>query len=149
MSTKNQVENTISTESAVVALPNMEKAEEVKAYLAQFNKAKVDEHRNYIVNIPIGDGLLLHSIHVRPYASRLDQTGKAAVIRGFVSLKFVLLKDGTKEPKAGQALRAPSGGEMVRLIRESICCRARFTLTGNDGVLFDFETDRASFEYEF
>ena len=47
-----------------------------------------------------------------------------------------------------RALRAPADGEMVRLVKESLCCRARFTMTEKNEVLFDFESDRASFEYE-
>ncbi|UOO37735.1 hypothetical protein IZU99_00260 [Oscillospiraceae bacterium CM] len=47
------------------------------------------------------------------------------------------------------ALRAPSSGKMTRLVREGLCCKARYTLTEKGRVLFDITTDQASFEYEF
>ena len=46
-------------------------------------------------------------------------------------------------------LNAPICGNMIRLIRESPSCHARYRFTKNDKVLFDLVTDYASFEYEY
>ena len=75
--------------------------------------------------------------------------GGALIVRqGAYTLTARLLEECAQSPGA-QILRAPLGGEMVRQIRERLSCRARFILTERDEVVFDFETDRASFEYEF
>ncbi|SHH77450.1 Tocopherol cyclase [Sporobacter termitidis DSM 10068] len=76
--------------------------------------------------------------------AKADLAGGALAVRqGDLTLTVRLLED------RHQALRAPQGGEMVRLIKESLACRARFTLTDKSGPVFDFTTDQASFEYEF
>jgi hypothetical protein len=49
----------------------------------------------------------------------------------------------------GMLLKAPVLGTMTRMIRENPACRARFRFTRGQEVLFDFETDRAGFEYEY
>ena len=54
-----------------------------------------------------------------------------------------LLEDG------GQTLIAPVSGAMTRLIRESLSCRAAYRFSDNGRVLFDFITDKASFEFEW
>lgn len=46
-------------------------------------------------------------------------------------------------------LSAPVGGDMVRTIHESVCCRAAYCFKKDSKTLLEFETDRASFEYEF
>ena len=46
-------------------------------------------------------------------------------------------------------LRAPVGGEMTRLIRESAACLAHYRFTRGDEVLLDFVSDQAGFEYEY
>lgn len=46
-------------------------------------------------------------------------------------------------------LKAPAYGDMKRTIQEGICCRAGYRFMKNGTVLFDFETDRASVEYEY
>ena len=48
-----------------------------------------------------------------------------------------------------QPLRAPTDGLMERTIRESAVCRAAYRFEKNGRTLFSFETDRASFEYEY
>jgi hypothetical protein len=74
--------------------------------------------------------------------------GSLIVRQGAYTLTARLFENGG-QPTDMQTLHAPQGGEMVRTIRERLSCRARFTLTEKDDVLFDFETDQASFEYEF
>lgn len=52
--------------------------------------------------------------------------------------------------RRAHALKAPESGGMTRTIRESAACRARYRfLAGKDDPICDFETDRASFEYEY
>lgn len=46
-------------------------------------------------------------------------------------------------------LRAPVKGSMVRTIRESASCTARYTFSVGGETLLDITTDKASFEYEF
>lgn len=47
------------------------------------------------------------------------------------------------------SLRAPVHGGMTRLIRENPACRVRYAFRQRDRLLFEFETDQASFEYEY
>lgn len=51
--------------------------------------------------------------------------------------------------KAAFPLQAPVGGEMERLIRENVCCRARYRLTENGRSILDINSDRAAFEFEY
>ena len=51
--------------------------------------------------------------------------------------------------RIGKPLKAPAEGHMVRTIRESAACRARYRFRRDGRTLLDFETDRASFEYEY
>ena len=46
-------------------------------------------------------------------------------------------------------LYAPQNGEMFRIIKENTSCRARYRLENKEKTLFSFETDNASFEYEY
>jgi len=46
-------------------------------------------------------------------------------------------------------LKAPVFGAMRRFIRENPLCTARYTLMEDQEVIFDFITDRASFEFEY
>lgn len=46
-------------------------------------------------------------------------------------------------------LNAPICGEMERIIHESASCRARYRFEKNGRTLFEFETERASFEFEY
>lgn len=46
-------------------------------------------------------------------------------------------------------LKAPTKGDMVRTIHESASCRAFYRFRKKDCTLFAFETDRASFEFEY
>lgn len=71
------------------------------------------------------------------------QDGLVRVMQGSLELEAELLED------AGKPLRAPAEGDMVRVIHESAACRARYCFRKNGRRLLDFETDRASFEYEY
>lgn len=46
-------------------------------------------------------------------------------------------------------LKAPKMGNMVRIIRESVACRALYRFRIGKQTLFEIESDRASFEYEY
>ncbi len=49
----------------------------------------------------------------------------------------------------GRSLKAPEKGNMVRTIHESASCRAFYRFRKKGYTLFEFETDRASFEFEY
>ncbi|NLF29171.1 MAG: hypothetical protein GX592_14860 [Clostridiales bacterium] len=66
--------------------------------------------------------------------------GAAVVRQGPLALSVELLEGG------GHELLAPEGGGMTRIIRENICCRARYRCRIGGKPLFEFESDRASFE---
>lgn len=51
--------------------------------------------------------------------------------------------------QSGRSLKAPAKGDMVRTIYESASCRAFYRFCKGDCTLFAFETDRASFEFEY
>lgn len=65
------------------------------------------------------------------------------VIQGNLELEVRLLED-KKQP-----LKAPTKGNMVRTIHESVSCRAFYRFRKKDCILFAFETDKASFEFEY
>lgn len=46
-------------------------------------------------------------------------------------------------------LNAPAGGKMSRTIHESAACAASYRFEAGGELIFDFTTDRASFEYEY
>ena len=50
---------------------------------------------------------------------------------------------------SGHPLKAPAKGDMVRTIHESASCRAFYRFGKGGCTLFAFETDRASFEFEY
>lgn len=51
--------------------------------------------------------------------------------------------------KQNNLLYAPVLGNMERMIHESLRCNAYYRLEENKNILFELETDRASFEYEY
>ena len=51
--------------------------------------------------------------------------------------------------KNAQPLKAPLSSDMVRTIRESAACRASYCFKLDGKTLLEFETDKASFEYEY
>lgn len=65
------------------------------------------------------------------------------VIQGNLELEARLLD------ASGQPLKSPEKGNMVRTIHESASCRAFYRLSKKGSTLFAFETDRASFEFEY
>lgn len=71
------------------------------------------------------------------------QDGILRVVQGGLELEARLLQ------ASGQPLQAPTKGAMVRTIHESAACRAFYRFAKGKQTLFAFETDRASFEYEY
>ncbi len=65
------------------------------------------------------------------------------VIQGDLELNVRLTEN------SGQPLKAPTKGTMIRTIRESASGRAFYEFKKKGCTLFAFETDRASFEYEY
>ena len=51
--------------------------------------------------------------------------------------------------KKGHPLAAPVGGNMSRTIHETAACKAYFHYQENGKTVFEFESDQASFEYEY
>lgn len=51
--------------------------------------------------------------------------------------------------KKAFALRAPQSGAMGRLVRENVCCHARYRFFKNGRMLLNLEAENASFEYEY
>lgn len=71
------------------------------------------------------------------------RNGLVRVVQGGLELEAKLLE------RTGKPLKAPAGGEMVRIIHESAACRARYRFRKKGRTLLAFGTDRASFEYEY
>lgn len=69
--------------------------------------------------------------------------GRVKMMQGRMELEAELLE------RNGKPLKAPTQGDMARTIRESAACRARYRFRRDNRTLFAFETDRASFEYEY
>lgn len=74
---------------------------------------------------------------------RQKSCGRLLVSQGKMELETALIE------KSEQPLQAPSNGSMVRTIHESAACKAYYRFSVNGQTLFAFETDRASFEYEY
>ena len=71
------------------------------------------------------------------------QNNMVRVIQGNLELDAQLL-EASERP-----LKAPAKGDMARTIHESASCRAFYRFRKKDCTLFAFETDRASFEFEY
>lgn len=71
------------------------------------------------------------------------QNKMVRVIQGSLELDVRLLE------ASGRPLKAPSKGDMVRTIHESASCRAFYRFCKEGCTMFAFETDRASFEFEY
>lgn len=71
------------------------------------------------------------------------QDGILRVVQGNMVLEARLLE------KNGSPLLAPAQGNMTRTIHESASCRAYYRFRQKRKTVFSFETDRASFEYEY
>lgn len=67
----------------------------------------------------------------------------------------VIIQQGNKQltvkrlEKKGHPLAAPVDGNMSRTIHETAACKAYFHYQENGRTVFEFESDRASFEYEY
>lgn len=71
------------------------------------------------------------------------QNGTVQIVQGDTELEVRLLE------KKEHALNAPVNGNMTRKIHESAACRAYYRFSRKGRTVFEFETDRASFEYEY
>lgn len=71
------------------------------------------------------------------------QNQMVRVIQGDLELEIRLLE------ASDHLLKAPAKGDMVRTIHESAACRAFYQFRKKERTLFAFETDRASFEFEY
>lgn len=71
------------------------------------------------------------------------QNKMARIVQGNLELEVRLLQS------AEHPLKAPAKGDMVRTIHESAACWAFYRFCKEGRTLFAFETDRASFEYEY
>lgn len=71
------------------------------------------------------------------------KNGKVRVVQRDMELEAELLEPVNK------VLKAPVKGDMTRCIHESVTCRAFYKLKKKGAVLFQFETEKASFEYEY
>lgn len=69
--------------------------------------------------------------------------GEVVIRQGKYTFSARLIK------KRAHALNAPVSGNMVRTIHESASCRAAYRFEKDGIILFDFETDKASFEFEY
>lgn len=69
--------------------------------------------------------------------------GRVKVKQGRMELEAELLE------RNGRPLKAPAQGDMVRTIHESAACKARYRFQKDNRTFLAFETDRASFEYEY
>ena len=65
------------------------------------------------------------------------------VKQGNMELQVCLLEE-SKRP-----LKAPKVGDMARIIHESAACLASYRFSKGGRTIFEFETDRASFEFEY
>lgn len=71
------------------------------------------------------------------------ENGEVVIRQGDYTFSAKLLQ------KNADILHAPVNGKMLRTIRESVSCRAAYRLEKDGKLLFAFETDRASFEFEY
>lgn len=69
--------------------------------------------------------------------------GEAVIRQGKLKLTVRRLED------RGKPLAAPVGGSMSRTIRESAACAGYYCLQEKERTIFEFSSDRASFEYEY
>lgn len=107
-------------------------------------------------DIPIG------GIHFTGIIGVVFWRGKEYRMATYLGARVVRLQDKTVRVVQGKLvlearllsaaehpLKAPVKGNMVRTIHESAACRVFYRFGKEDRTLFAFETDRASFEYEY
>jgi len=68
---------------------------------------------------------------------------RVKIVQGNLELEAWLLEEN------GHPLKAPKTGNMVRTIHESVAAKACYRFRKNGRTLFSFETNQASFEYEY
>lgn len=95
--------------------------------LATYLGARVVVNRNGILRIVQGDMVL---------DARMKRSGEG------------LAKEGARKAE-WHLLKASVGGDMTRTIHESPACGAAYRFRVGGRTLFAFETERASFEYEY
>lgn len=71
------------------------------------------------------------------------RNGLVRVVQGRLELEAELSE------WTGKLLKAPTEGEMIRTIHESVTCGAKYRFRKDGHTILDFGTDRASFEYEY
>ncbi len=71
------------------------------------------------------------------------KNGQVQIVQKNMELEIKLLE------KTQKALKAPALGDMIRTIHESAACRAYYRFNKCGRTVFEFETDRAAFEYEY
>lgn len=69
--------------------------------------------------------------------------GSIVVRQGDLQLTASLLE------RTAYPLHAPSDGQMNRIIRENVCCAARYQLQCGRQILLELDSPAASFEYEY
>ncbi len=72
-----------------------------------------------------------------------NRNGEIRIVQGQMELEARMLE------VSGRPLKAPNKGVMARIIHESAACSASYRFRIGKRILFAFETDRASFEYEY
>ena len=117
-----------------------------------------------------GDGSLMLSVADIPFAGRhftgiicvILWGGKEYRLATYLGAKAVKISDGEVIIRQGKytfsarliernckPLNAPVGGDMRRTIHESAACRASYRFEKSGRLLFEFESDKASFEFEY
>jgi hypothetical protein len=71
------------------------------------------------------------------------KNGEIIIVQGDKSLEVRIIE------KRGKPLYAPQNGDMKRIIHESASCIASYRFCENKRVIFEFESERSSFEYEY
>ena len=71
------------------------------------------------------------------------ENGMVRIVQGNLELEACLVK------QMGHPLKAPAGGNMSRVIHESAACQASYRFRRKNQTLFAFDSNRASFEYEY
>lgn len=100
-------------------------------------------HFQGVIGIVLLDGREYRlATYLRAKADRI-RNGLVRVVQGSLELEAELLE------RTGKPLQAPARGDMVRTIHECAACRARYRFRKDNRTILAFETDRASFEYEY
>ena len=110
-----------------------------------------------VADIPFG------AFHFTGVIGALYYKGREHRVATYLGARAVSIKNGRLVVRQGDkalmaelierrahALKAPESGSMTRTIRESAACKARYLFSSKmGGPICAFETDRASFEYEY